>query len=328
MSRKPLKKAKAPKKGKAAKPRSKTFVLALIAVGSLVVVAQAWFFLRANNPAHSDFPVQVVTEFGGSDRPYGPFRAWDMVAAPSGGFALTDPSNNRILVLDREGGLQLEITQEQAGKPPFRELSCLTYDTDGNLWAMDAWNGLIRMFGPKGRPGTQVDLQHKGFYGSRGLAWDQGDIIVADTGSHRLVRISTEGEVLQAWGKRGSGRGEFINPAQVIVGPGRLYYAADRDNSRIHCVDHNGKFVREFKLGHPPGSETIDPENKRLYVAVSGTDSIQAFSLDGKYLGDLVTANGQKVHNASALCVLPGGDLAANHNDRIVIYRHAPLGGS
>ena len=61
-----------------------------------------------------------------------------------------------------------------------------------------------------------------------GISHDRyGNIIAADTGNGRVVKLSREGELLLAFGSPGSGPGELHLPADVAVDNDGYFYVAD-----------------------------------------------------------------------------------------------------
>jgi sugar lactone lactonase YvrE len=104
-----------------------------------------------------------------------------------------------------------------------------------------------------------------------------GDIFIADGHSGqnasvspdyvtRIVKFSKDGKFIKAWGKLGSGPGEFKNPhALAFDSRGRLF-VADRGNMRLQIFDQDGKFLYEWKQFGSPSGLYID-KNDRMYVA-------------------------------------------------------------
>jgi len=54
------------------------------------------------------------------------------------------------------------------------------------------------------------------------------------------------------WGMKGSGAGQFDTPHSIAI-DGDVVYVGDRENARIQLFDLSGRFLREWKLGHPYG---------------------------------------------------------------------------
>jgi hypothetical protein len=59
-----------------------------------------------------------------------------------------------------------------------------------------------------------------------------------------VVKFSKDGAYMLAWGKKGTGPGEFNTPHSVGVDSKGTIYISDRENSRIQIFDANGKFLR------------------------------------------------------------------------------------
>jgi DNA-binding beta-propeller fold protein YncE len=75
-----------------------------------------------------------------------------------------------------------------------------------------------------------------------GLALDRdGNLWVADYGRDRVVKLASDGRLLQSLGSRGSGPGEFVGPKGVAIDPlnGRLY-VADTGNARVQRLAPDG----------------------------------------------------------------------------------------
>src|SRR3989304_661989 len=62
-----------------------------------------------------------------------------------------------------------------------------------------------------------------GFFGPRDLLFFGEDLVVSDTGHHRLVVLDNEGKIEREIGSKGSGLGEFTEPVGMTELDGRLY---------------------------------------------------------------------------------------------------------
>lgn len=322
---KPIKKNSKPakiQKGKSKRPRSRKFAVLFLLVGLFLVADLIAYVIKKANEA-KEVTVQKVQEIAGTATTAGNFKAWDIMAY-AGGLALSDQSNSRILLLDLQGNKTGEISGKAAGAPEFKEPSCMTTDNAGNLFVMDTWNALIRGFDPKGRPVSRIDLNNRGFYGPRGLAWSNNYFLIADTGSHRFVKVDQSGALVGSWGSRGSGKGQFDNPYQVVADAQGNAYVVDRDNDRIQVLDTQGHYLREIALGVGPTAEAIDLNKKILYVSSLEGKFVKAFDLNGKYLGQVVEAGqkGQSIADINALTLLPNGDLALLQGGSHILVEH------
>ncbi len=71
----------------------------------------------------------------------------------------------------------------------------------------------------------------------RGLATlPDGTYLVSDALASRLVKVSSSGKVLGAYGRRGGAPGEFNFPTDVAAGPGARLLVAEKGNNRVQVV--------------------------------------------------------------------------------------------
>jgi sugar lactone lactonase YvrE len=166
-------------------------------------------------------------------------------------------------------------------------------DHQGNLWVVDAVHtdcnpGVgrgkghqVHKFSPEGE--LLMSLGTKGVEGggedkfrcpSDVVVSRNGDIFVTDGhnhghgGSNRLVKFAGDGTFIAAWGKKGTGDGEFQGlHALAIDSRGRLF-VGDRANQRIQILDQNGKHIATWRQFGSPSGIFID-EDDTIYVADS-----------------------------------------------------------
>jgi DNA-binding beta-propeller fold protein YncE len=121
----------------------------------------------------------------------------------------------------------------------------------------------------------------------RGVAADEsGNTFVADSGNQRVVKLSSEGETLLAWGSQGEGAGQFVEPFDVVVDAQGDVVVLDAVAHRLQRFSPDGDFVAAF--GHEmafyrPRGVGIDMLGN-LYVADTGGVRLLKLSADGKQL--------------------------------------------
>ena len=181
-----------------------------------------------------------------------------------------DPSGRRLL--------------QRWGDGLFVQTHGLYVDREGFIWATDA-------DGKEGK-GYQVfkfspDGQVIMTLGKRGVSSEEpgafvaptdltiasnGDIFISDGHAtsglnHRIVKYSKNGRFIKAWGKTGSGAGEFDGPHDIAMDSKGRIFVADRGNSRVQIFDQNGKLLDEWRqFGRP---EVMTIKNDMLYVTDS-----------------------------------------------------------
>ena len=91
-----------------------------------------------------------------------------------------------------------------------------------------------------------------GFNQPTDVALDRkGNIYVADGyGNSRVLKFDKYGNPLMGWGMKGTGPGQFDLPHTIVI-DGDMVYVGDRENARILIFDTSGRYLREWRLGHP-----------------------------------------------------------------------------
>ena len=163
----------------------------------------------------------------------------------------------------------------------------MSIDRDGNLWVTDAQNkdgkgqqvfklnpdGKVLMtLGTAGVAGEGPDT----FNGPTDVVTaPNGDIFVSDghVDNHgRVVKFSKDGKFIKAWGKGGSGPGEFDVPHSITIDARGRLFVADRRNNRLQIFDQDGKFLDQWKQFGRPSGVFID-RNDIVYVADSQSNT-------------------------------------------------------
>ena len=224
-------------------------------------------------------------------------RNWGATAGVAGA------PNGNIWAIDRCGmqhgcgdsNLDPIIEFDPSGKP-LRKFGAglivgphgLFVDRDSNVWVTDESvsedqkRGVqVTKFSPEGKV-----LMRLGKAGVAGEGPDvfgsptdvavaaNGDIFVTDghdqckCPNRRVMKFSKDGKFIKAWGKHGSGPGEFGGlHGLALDSQGRLFIA-DRANSRVHVFTPDGKFVASWEQFGRPSALVIDKDDN-LYVSES-----------------------------------------------------------
>jgi hypothetical protein len=78
----------------------------------------------------------------------------------------------------------------------------------------------------------------------RALAVDhRGDILIADTGNHRVLVVARTGEIVTEFGGYGWSEGLFDTPSDLSVYAGFYIYVLDEGNRRVQRFNVDGDFV-------------------------------------------------------------------------------------
>jgi streptogramin lyase len=110
------------------------------------------------------------------------------------------------------------------------------------------------------------------------LTLPNGDILVAEghnngTMSHRIARFDRSGKFLSAFGKRGTGPGEYMQPHGLALDSQGRLFVADRGNNRVQVVTTDGKFIADYPQFSRPSGVAVD-RNDMLYSADSESGSV------------------------------------------------------
>ena len=177
----------------------------------------------------------------------------------------------------------------------------LHVDREGNIWVTDwssprgAQGGAVRdttkghqvlKFSPDGT--LLLALGNPGGGREPDYFWQpnavttapNGDVYVAEghsdapTANARILKFDRTGRFLRAWGKRGNGTGEMLQPhALAMDSRGRLF-VGDRSNNRILILDQDFNLLAEWHQFSRPSGIFIDA-NDMMYVADSESGSVE-----------------------------------------------------
>jgi predicted membrane-bound mannosyltransferase/streptogramin lyase len=151
--------------------------------------------------------LQPVTEWGvpgGRPNP-GPFDLFgprDIAISADGSLWVTDTGHKRILHFSASGEALGSYGAAGSGAGEFEEPVGLVFDSQGDLFVADTWNGRIQKFGPGFTPLAQFEVG----WTSRDVTakpyiavLTDGRIVVTDPANRSLLLFSADGSRIGAW---------------------------------------------------------------------------------------------------------------------------------
>ncbi|SCW80545.1 DNA-binding beta-propeller fold protein YncE [Paenibacillus tianmuensis] len=221
----------------------------------------------------------------------------------SGNVYAADTGNHRIQKLTAATGEWSEWKSSGGGSGSglgeFRSPKGVAVDSRGNVYVADAGNHRIQKLTVATSEWSEWKKTGGGpgsgrgeFNGPARVSVDGSDnIYVADTGNHRIQKLTAATGEWSEWksggGGSGSGLGEFNNPSDIAVDGSGDVYVADTGNHRIQKLTIASGVWSEWKSSAGvPGSSLGTFKNPRG-VAVDGSGNI--------YVGDTGNARVQKL---------------------------------
>ncbi|MBX7200078.1 MAG: 6-bladed beta-propeller [Rhodospirillaceae bacterium] len=232
-----------------------------------------------------------------------------------------------IVIADAKGNVLRSF-----GKGLFEIPHGIRVDPDGNVWAIDAHTSKIFKFTPEGKKLLEISVGDipdatRPFCGATDVTFAKNGHIFASDGycNGRVLEYTADGKKIREFGKRGKGRGEFMNAHDVSLSPDGKIFVADRENGRVQWFDMDGKYLGEKHFGGQLFAVAISSAGD-VYVDAQprdvpfGTDShiIKFDPASGRIIGKIAAT-------AHQLSVAPDGALMPGtrvpRSDSVLILR-------
>ncbi|MCC6705564.1 MAG: NHL repeat-containing protein [Thermomicrobiales bacterium] len=134
----------------------------------------------------------------------------------------------------------------------------------------------------------------------------------------------------RAFGGKGSGPGQLIEPVGIAIGPDGNVYVADSGNGRISVFSPEGEPLAQWTIDAWAGNAFFEPylafgRDGLLYVTSSATGSVEVIGRDGQLLGTITASGAQTLGRPSGIAVAADGSLLVTDIGNSGVYRVEPL---
>ncbi len=220
-----------------------------------------------------------------------------------------DPAAS-VLLFDSAGMYLREWEPRSGGRA--KEAHGFHVDRSGFIWTTDVQLHVVRKYQADGT--LLMTLGKVGVSGDTPETFDQPtNVLVASDdsvfvtdgyGNQRVVKFTKEGQFVKAWGRKGTGPGEFRIPHGIAEDRSGRIIVADRcglaetrcTDGRVQFFDRDGTYLTQWR---PPGgvfapqAVAVDAAD-RLYV--DDTLNAKVWILDAKSVSVIETVDGASGH--------------------------------
>ena len=200
------------------------------------------------------------------------------------------------------------LTEVWARSAAVLELDALFFISiapDGRLWVADSPRGrfiilnadgtVVDTWQPTGDAALDLVQPDNDQWGAVAFLPD-GGFVIADTDHQRVLRFDARRQLIDSWGRFGSGPGQFVSPFGVAVGPDGLIYVVDDSSCRVQVFEDDGAYVRTLaggaSLADRCTNNVVVDGDGTVYLPSGGHGArwkITAFAPDGsiiRHIGD------------------------------------------
>jgi sugar lactone lactonase YvrE len=230
----------------------------------------------------------------------------DLFVVPAGDVYVVDSLNGQVHCFDSGGGYKFSFGSKayvHEGRVPldgtFAMPMTIFVDGQGRVYVADVKREDIQVFSAEGDFLRKISPElGDGMAGLRATGmhvFDDGSIVVSDTGNHRMLFLDAQGAVRKSVGKHGGGPAEFNFPGQLVVTDEGEIFVVDIMNFRVQVLDLEGNYLRAF--GQPgqsagtfarPSGIAVDAEGN-VWITDKMSGMVQKFTGEGEVVSVIGT---------------------------------------
>ncbi|OGW27026.1 MAG: hypothetical protein A3K09_06225 [Nitrospinae bacterium RIFCSPLOWO2_12_FULL_47_7] len=157
----------------------------------------------------------------------------------------------------------------------------------------------------------------------------EGNTLIVDSNSHRVLQYTSKGTYLSEFGQWGSLFGLFKYPHNLAMDANGYIYVADSQNQRVQKFTKQGEFVLAFgsqgnskKDVGPCFSLSVDRENN-IWVVNAQNHRINIYNSDGEYIRSAGKqgANPEDIFQPTCICCFDNGDYIIGDRSAYLLKR-------
>lgn len=132
-----------------------------------------------------------------------------------------------------------------------------------------------------------------------------GELYIADTGNHRLIKLNSKGEYLQHIGGFGWKANQFDTPVDIVTADGLNLYVADYNNQRIQRYGKNFEFISS--LGDSKIDRLSSDQTGKTAVQISYPSGVAVTSLGDLFFTESEKGTVYKINRFGSVDAVFGG---------------------
>jgi sugar lactone lactonase YvrE len=197
---------------------------------------------------------------------------------------------------------------------PLSVPSDIEVGADGGVWALDALAGDVMRLDQDGAVERMLDTGTLGLYRPRGLAIaPDGTVLIADTGRNRIVRLRSDGSLIDTIGPEVGGPARIRQPTDVAVGPDGQIFVVNGEDGEVLRLSPSGRYERDWAVlpaDTERGSHLAIGADRSVWVSEPEGRRVSRFTFDGAPAGvvDQTTA-GRLLRVPVGIALGPDGTL-------------------
>ncbi len=222
----------------------------------------------------------------------------DIAVSANGDSYVLDGVNNRVVVFDEKANYKFSFAISGTEKPLIDPPMGIAVDKN-YVYIANTGQANINLFSRTGGFKKSIPLFGEKTPEPVALTVVDGDIIWSDRSNYQFCRTNIRsGNTLFCRGQKGSKKGQFHFPFQLLSDSQGYIYIIDILNGRLQVFNRKGKYFMQIgrfgtgyaELYRPNGLALDDKQN--LYVGDSYFGTISIFN-NGRYLGKLLNLDRQ-----------------------------------